>query len=74
MKPDYDKYIPMLDEYDMTHEQKIEFIDTLWNVMQSFVDRAFGIHPVQQVMKKKALHNLQISDQILNLPNSPRNV
>ena len=66
MKPDYDKYIPMLEEYDMTHQQKIEFIDTLWNVMQSFVDRAFGIHPVQQVMKKKALQNLQIPDQILN--------
>ena len=73
MKPDYNKYIPMLDEYDMTHEQKIEFINTLWNVMQSFVDRAFGIHPVQQVMKKKALQNLQISDQILHSSNTPEN-
>lgn len=70
MKPNYDKYIPMLNEYDMTREQKIEFIDTLWNVMQSFVDRAFGIHPVQQVMTQKAQRNLQSTEQILNSPES----
>ncbi|MGN7437535.1 MAG: hypothetical protein ACTHOO_02785 [Alcanivorax sp.] len=73
MRPDYDKYIPMLDEYDMTHQQKIEFIDALWNVMQSFVDHAFGVHPTQQVMKQKAQRNLQSAEQILNSSNTPEN-
>ena len=73
MRPDYDKYIPMLDEYDMTHQQKIEYIDALWNVMQSFVDRAFGVHPTQQVMKQKAQRNLQSAEQILHSPNTPEN-
>ncbi len=73
MRPDYDKYIPMLDEYDMTHQQKIEFIDALWNVMQSFVDRAFGVHPTQQVMKQKAQRNLQSAEQILHSSNTPEN-
>ena len=73
MRPDYDKYVLMLDKYDMTHQQKIEFIDALWNVMQSFVDRAFGVHPTQQVMKQKAQRNLQSAEQILHSSNTPEN-
>ncbi len=48
MKPDTEKYLAMIDDWDMTREQKIQYIHDLWHIMESFVDRAFGKHPVQQ--------------------------
>lgn len=40
-----EKYRPYLDEFDMSTEQKDEFIQTLWTVMQSFADQAFECSP-----------------------------
>lgn len=54
MRPDIEKYLGMLEDWDAPREQKIQFINDLWHIMESFVDRAFGIHPVQQVMNKKS--------------------
>ncbi len=50
MQPDIDKYMPMLDEFDLTHEQKIELIHTLWGIMTGFKDKAFGLDPAQHVI------------------------
>ena len=61
MKPDLNKYLPMMDGYDMTHEQKIQFIHDLWHIMESFVDRAFGTHPLQQCSDKNYNSNLHDS-------------
>lgn len=61
MKPDIDKYLPMLDGMDLSREQKVQLIHDLWNIMQSFVDRAFGIHPLQQVCNKTLNSDLQES-------------
>mgnify|MGYP003664350818 CR=1 FL=1 len=61
MKPDIDKYLPMLDGMDLSREQKVQLIHDLWNIMQSFVDRAFGIHPLQQLRNKTLNSNLQES-------------
>lgn len=61
MKPDIDKYLPMLDGMDLSKEQKIELIHDLWNIMQSFVDRAFGVHPLQQLRNKNLNSDLQES-------------
>lgn len=49
MLPDLEKYRPYLDGYDMTEAQKDEFIHTLWTIMEAFADRAFGLHPAQQI-------------------------
>jgi hypothetical protein len=38
--PDFDQYIHYFDEYDMTYEEKVEFVQTLWNIAQEFVDQA----------------------------------
>lgn len=46
---DIENYLPYLDETDMSEDQKIEFLKALYVVLQSFVDQAFGVHPVQQV-------------------------
>lgn len=68
MKPDMNKYLPMLDEFDMSHEQKVAFINDLWRIMESFVDKAFGINPVQQVDKKITDIDLQDSIKSLDSP------
>ena len=48
MPPDLQTYRSYVDGFDLTEEQKAELIHTVWSIMESFVDRAFGLHPVQQ--------------------------
>lgn len=47
MKLDIEKYLPHLDGLNVSRQRKQEIIDTVWNMMQLSVDKAFGIHPVQ---------------------------
>lgn len=54
MQPDLEKYWPYLDGYDLSDSEKRELIHTLWSMMESFVDSAFGTHPVQQCLHAKA--------------------
>ena len=49
MPPDLDKYRRFVDGYDLDETQKTELIHTLWTIMESFADQAFGLHPAQQV-------------------------
>ncbi len=51
----------MMDKWDMTREQKIQFIHDLWNIMQSFVDSAYGTHPTKQCRNKNLKSDLQDS-------------
>ena len=48
MTPDLEKYRRYVDRFDLTEAQKAELIHTVWSIMESFVDRAFGIDSVQQ--------------------------
>ena len=66
MQPDINKYLPMLENMDISDEEKIELIHWLWKTMGSFVDSAFGVHPVQQAAKKNAGSDLQDSPEALN--------
>lgn len=50
MKPDIETYRKYVDHFDISEEEKIEFIHTVWNIMESFVDRAFGEDSVQLSM------------------------
>lgn len=47
MQPDIEKYRRYLDQFDIDEDKKIGLIHTMWNMMESFVDRAFGDDPVQ---------------------------
>ncbi len=47
-----EKYISQVEDFDLTEQQKREFLETLWAIMISFVDLGFGIHPVQEVCGK----------------------
>lgn len=48
MKPDLEKYAACLERPDLSEAQKEDVILALWQIMESFADRAFGLHPVDQ--------------------------
>lgn len=50
---DLDKYRPHVDEFDLTDEQKQALLKSIWDVMESFVDRSFQDDPVQQIRGKE---------------------
>lgn len=45
---DVEYYQAILDSDDIPEEKKRELIETLWQIVVSFVDLGFGIHPLQQ--------------------------
>jgi hypothetical protein len=47
---DAQEYCHFLADCDWTEEQKREFIEALWQIVVSFVDLGFDLHPVQRVM------------------------
>lgn len=61
MRPDIEKYLAMMEDWNMTRERKIQYINDLWHIMENFVDQAYGIHPFQQAMNKKKAKDLQES-------------
>lgn len=42
MPPDLTRYAHFLDDFDMSEREKSELMHTLWQAMESFVDRAFA--------------------------------
>lgn len=45
---DTEHYQSLLDDEDIPEDKKQELIATLWQIVVSFVDLGFGIHPLQQ--------------------------
>ncbi|MEP3348004.1 MAG: hypothetical protein ABJN34_03255 [Litoreibacter sp.] len=45
---DWDAYLPLLEDEDISDAEKEELIEALWYIVISFVDLGFGVHPVQQ--------------------------
>ena len=45
---DIDTYQALLDDPELSEDQKREFIETLWAIIVQCVDWGYGIHPVQQ--------------------------
>lgn len=50
---DIQKYMKMLDEYDMSDDERREYVVTLYGVMEHFVDIGFGQDPVSLARKAK---------------------
>ncbi len=51
LRLDPDKYREYLPETCWSEEVQDEWLNTLWNMMSTFVDLGFGIDPVQSVLK-----------------------
>lgn len=45
---DTDKYREYVDDLDLSEEQKVELLRTLWWIMAAFVDLGFGVDSVQR--------------------------
>jgi hypothetical protein len=63
---DWDLYSEYLEDSDLTDDQKREFIQTLWNIVVSFVDLGFGIHPMQQAYEENDELSSLIADTVLS--------
>jgi hypothetical protein len=44
---DPQEYLKFMDGFDLTLDEKVDALHTLWKIMSSFVDRAWGDDPVQ---------------------------
>ena len=64
MKPNIEKYLPLVEVFDLTEEEKRQLILDVITVMESALDAEFGMHPVQQ--NRGYLHN-----QSLRNPGEP---
>lgn len=45
--PDFEKYRPYMEGYDMTDEEKDEVTMALWKIVAHFIDQAYGEHATQ---------------------------
>jgi|GEM_PF-1447855 len=52
---DYELYEAMLDEPGMSKADKRLLIDTLWNIVTSFVELGFNVHPAQQAQEAREI-------------------
>lgn len=59
MPLDMNKYWKYVDEFDLTEKQKVELLQSVWSIMESFVDTAFGLHPAQNSRDKALEKDLQ---------------
>ena len=50
---DLEKYLAPLKDWDISEDQKTEFIHTLWNLLRNFAEIGFEIHPVQLAEKQR---------------------
>lgn len=57
MGPDYEKYRPLLDDFNLADDQKDEFIDVMWGLLDSFVARAHGTDAVQKAVEKQRVQS-----------------
>lgn len=66
MKPDIEKYRKYVDHFDISEEHKIELINIIWNMMENFVDRAFGADSVQICLGENTEKNVRESMVVID--------
>lgn len=50
---DPNEFIDALEPFDITDEEAIEYLRTIWRIACTFVDIQFGIHPLQTTPRRK---------------------
>lgn len=48
-----EKYMKYLEDYDLNHDQKIQYIETLWNAAHDIVLKQLGVHPIQKILEER---------------------
>lgn len=59
-------YLPFLDGYQMSREEKEDLIRTVWSFLESYADQAFGLHPAQQIGGYSEDFNLRSQAEFLD--------
>ena len=70
MSLDIEKYKRHLKNTGWSEARKDEFVRTVATIMESFVDSAFGIHPVQLAVEEKKQDSRQESGDLIKSKNS----
>ncbi|MEL6857407.1 MAG: hypothetical protein AAFO74_03410 [Pseudomonadota bacterium] len=47
---DVERYLPMTEGFDLTDEEKQEFLQTLWNILVTVADLGLGLDPLQMLL------------------------
>ena len=64
---DYERYAHLLEETDLTDEQKREYLQALWGIIVEFVSLGWGVHPLQQTPKTSR----QPDEDLLKMGDNP---
>ncbi len=51
--------LPYTESFNLPEAQRVEVIKTVWGIMESFVDEAWGTHPVQLTCAQLETKDLQ---------------
>jgi hypothetical protein len=46
---DVSRYEALLADFDLSDEERAMFLEAMWNIVVSFVDLGFDLHPLQQI-------------------------
>jgi hypothetical protein len=46
---DVSRYEALLADFDLSNEERAMFLEAMWNIVVSFVDLGFDLHPLQQI-------------------------
>jgi hypothetical protein len=49
---DAEEFWHFVENYDLSDDQKREYLETVWSIIIGFVDLGFGIHPIQAACGK----------------------
>jgi hypothetical protein len=49
LKLDFARYEELLADFDMSEEERVALLEAMWNIVVSFVDLGFDLHPLQQI-------------------------
>ena len=71
MKLETERYLHHLEGLDLSVEQKEEIIRSVQGLMESCVDKAFGLHPVQKICGRNDINNLRKAVKALDSKGAP---
>jgi len=73
MQPNFKKYLVHVDDYDLSYEEKIELLQTMWLIAEGFIDRAHNDDPVQSALAEQTAKCASDSRPVIELTKDANN-
>ncbi len=67
MPPDPEQYRKHVQHFDLTDMEQDELIHTVYTIMESFADRAFGVDPAQLCIDLKISKDASSNGDVIDL-------